>query len=125
MAIGFGAVGAILVVRKAVRRILQAARQRGIRLRMAEAEARRKAAMQQRVAAGGAEEGGGAAPAAQGRDEGDGERMPGACVVCLEAGAEMCFVACGHLCCCYSCGHAMVRCPICRTRSGVIKVYTP
>lgn len=45
------------------------------------------------------------------------------CVVCLFSRAEMCFRECGHLVCCDVCAARVDRCPLCRRKSGVMRVY--
>jgi hypothetical protein len=40
------------------------------------------------------------------------------CIICLSGPKEMCFVPCGHVCCCSTCAATpgMRTCPICRAR---------
>jgi len=38
------------------------------------------------------------------------------CVVCLDRKIELCFLWCGHCCCCKECGGRLMYCPICRRR---------
>ena len=46
------------------------------------------------------------------------------CVVCLSAGKAVCFVPCGHVCCCTACSESVEACPLCRaaitTRQRVV-----
>lgn len=37
------------------------------------------------------------------------------CTICMDNKINTCITTCGHLACCYICGLAMARCPICRT----------
>eukprot|EP00798_Chlamydomonas_sp_ICE-L_P008318 gene8318-1593_t len=118
IAIGFGVLGAVLVTKKVVTKLIQLRRAATIRRRVAEAEAKRK----QRLAE--------AAEAARLRGEDvtedhDDDRTRDTCVVCIDRPIEMVFPVCGHFCCCYECGQKMKRCPVCRTSSTPIKVYRP
>lgn len=51
------------------------------------------------------------------------------CVVCFEGEREMCFLPCGHVCCCTKCAqdvmHVMAKkCPLCRTEcKQTIRIY--
>ncbi|XP_036418812.1 E3 ubiquitin-protein ligase LRSAM1 [Colossoma macropomum] len=46
------------------------------------------------------------------------------CVVCMEAGCQMVFLPCGHVCCCQVCSDALHSCPLCRsTISQRIRLY--
>ncbi|KAL7834707.1 hypothetical protein SRHO_G00289540 [Serrasalmus rhombeus] len=46
------------------------------------------------------------------------------CVVCMEAGCQVVFLPCGHVCCCQVCGDALHSCPLCRsTISQRIRLY--
>uniref|UniRef100_A0A3Q2YWR0 Leucine rich repeat and sterile alpha motif containing 1 n=1 Tax=Hippocampus comes TaxID=109280 RepID=A0A3Q2YWR0_HIPCM len=36
------------------------------------------------------------------------------CVVCMETGAQVIFLPCGHVCCCQVCSDALQNCPLCR-----------
>uniref|UniRef100_A0AAR2KCG0 RING-type domain-containing protein n=1 Tax=Pygocentrus nattereri TaxID=42514 RepID=A0AAR2KCG0_PYGNA len=46
------------------------------------------------------------------------------CVVCMEAGCQVVFLPCGHVCCCQVCSDALHSCPLCRsTISQRIRLY--
>ncbi|KAI4875774.1 hypothetical protein NFI96_024286 [Prochilodus magdalenae] len=46
------------------------------------------------------------------------------CVVCMEAGSQVVFLPCGHVCCCQVCSDALHSCPLCRsTISQRIRLY--
>ncbi|KAM9793459.1 E3 ubiquitin-protein ligase LRSAM1 [Syngnathus typhle] len=46
------------------------------------------------------------------------------CVVCMETGAQVIFLPCGHACCCQVCSDALLNCPLCRgTISQRIRLY--
>ncbi|XP_077353168.1 E3 ubiquitin-protein ligase LRSAM1 isoform X2 [Festucalex cinctus] len=46
------------------------------------------------------------------------------CVVCMETGAQVIFLPCGHVCCCQVCSDALQNCPLCRgTISQRIRLY--
>lgn len=94
------------------------------RQRAEEARRRRAAA----ESAAGAEGGGGEAGPAGGAEEGEagaGAAARAVCPICLEREVEMVFPSCGHLCVCSTCGAGLRRCPMCRSRGGPIRVYTP
>jgi len=55
---------------------------------------------------------------------GGGGRGDNACVVCLEQAPDTVFRECGHMAVCWDCGQLLDRCPICRTPSRTVKVYT-
>ncbi|KAJ8905110.1 hypothetical protein NDN08_001620 [Rhodosorus marinus] len=38
------------------------------------------------------------------------------CVVCLDRKIRLCYLWCGHCCCCKECGERLTYCPICRRR---------
>ncbi|KAK2888624.1 E3 ubiquitin-protein ligase LRSAM1 isoform X1 [Channa argus] len=38
------------------------------------------------------------------------------CVVCMETGAQVIFLPCGHVCCCQVCSSALQSCPLCRSK---------
>ncbi len=59
----------------------------------------------------------------QGAGSGGG-RGDNACVVCLEQTPDTVFRECGHMAVCWDCGQLLDRCPICRTPSRTVKVYT-
>ena len=69
---------------------------------------------QRRAAAGGG---------AQAAD-GDGERPANTCVVCLERDCGAVFSSCGHMCACWECGQLLDKCPICRSPSRAVRVFT-
>ena len=54
----------------------------------------------------------------------EGDRPDNTCVVCLEHAPNTVFTACGHLAVCWDCGSLLNRCPICRSPSRAVKVYT-
>ncbi|XP_072528535.1 E3 ubiquitin-protein ligase LRSAM1 isoform X2 [Salminus brasiliensis] len=37
------------------------------------------------------------------------------CVVCMEAGSQVVYLPCGHVCCCLVCSDALHSCPLCRS----------
>lgn len=46
------------------------------------------------------------------------------CVVCMETGAQVIFLPCGHVCCCQVCSDALQNCPLCRSSiSQRIRLY--
>lgn len=46
------------------------------------------------------------------------------CVVCMETGAQVIFLPCGHVCCCHVCSDALQNCPLCRSSiSQRIRLY--
>lgn len=46
------------------------------------------------------------------------------CVVCMETGAQVIFLPCGHVCCCQVCSDALQSCPLCRSSiSQRIRLY--
>ncbi|KAM4719902.1 E3 ubiquitin-protein ligase LRSAM1 [Anableps anableps] len=46
------------------------------------------------------------------------------CVVCMETGAQVIFLPCGHVCCCQVCSDALQNCPLCRSNiSQRIRLY--
>ncbi|XP_040915198.1 E3 ubiquitin-protein ligase LRSAM1 [Toxotes jaculatrix] len=46
------------------------------------------------------------------------------CVVCMETGAQVIFLPCGHVCCCQVCSDAVQNCPLCRGNiSQRIRLY--
>lgn len=46
------------------------------------------------------------------------------CVVCMETGAQIIFLPCGHVCCCPVCSEALQGCPLCRSNiSQRIRIY--
>lgn len=119
----FGALGASLILRKALERWLRQRQQRKARQRALLAM---KAAAE-REAAAGAAAGRPGAVASHGGAGGEGdeqEGLAGLCVVCLEHNSNMVFVNCGHLCACIGCSIKLKRCPLCRTRSEAIRVFT-
>ena len=59
-----------------------------------------------------------------GAGNGGGDRPNNTCVVCLEHAPNTVFTACGHLAVCWDCGSLLNRCPICRSPSRAVKVYT-
>ncbi len=66
--------------------------------------------------------------AAEGEGQQGGEAAAGGgamCVVCFSHEPNMVFPSCGHLCVCSGCSSSLGRCPICRSRGGPIRVYTP
>ncbi|KAL6748566.1 hypothetical protein V8C86DRAFT_3146576 [Haematococcus lacustris] len=133
LACALGAVGAILVARRAWARLLQAAHERRVRARVAAVEAAKKARLaeaRRSRAVGPEQQGAGVSSAATDDDEDDGsrvqhDRQAGTCVVCLDGGVEVVFTPCGHLCCCADCGLTMDRCPLCRIKGKPTKVYLP
>mmetsp|Transcript_31186 Transcript_31186/g.79503 ORF Transcript_31186/g.79503 Transcript_31186/m.79503 type:complete len:485 (-) Transcript_31186:467-1921(-) len=146
LAYALGAVGAVLLVRKAMSRLLQRMHERRVRARVAAVEAARKArkraaassappcaacGAQRPVRAGDAagaegQQGEGAAAAgSSGASSYNGDREPDTCVICLEEYAETVFTQCGHMCCCVGCGLGLDKCPICRIKGRAIKVYRP
>lgn len=140
---GFGMLGAALIATKALRAMWRRRQEALIKRRLAEAEAQRIQRQQARQAAAAAAAAGGTGASGQGQGQGAGaavstsgqgggagvdldpDRPPNTCVVCMDDDVEMVFTACGHMCCCYSCGWQMTRCPICRTNSKPIRVYRP
>ncbi len=48
------------------------------------------------------------------------------CIICLSGPKEMCFVPCGHVCCCSTCAAtpSLRTCPICRAKIGTrVKIF--
>ncbi|XP_028317969.1 E3 ubiquitin-protein ligase LRSAM1 isoform X2 [Gouania willdenowi] len=46
------------------------------------------------------------------------------CVVCMETGAQVIFLPCGHVCCCQLCSGALQTCPLCRGNiAQIIRLY--
>ncbi|XP_057675254.1 E3 ubiquitin-protein ligase LRSAM1 [Corythoichthys intestinalis] len=46
------------------------------------------------------------------------------CVVCMETGAQVIFLPCGHVCCCQVCSDALLKCPLCQgALSQRIRLY--
>lgn len=46
------------------------------------------------------------------------------CVVCMETGAQVIFLPCGHVCCCQVCSDALQNCPLCRSNiSQRVRLY--
>ncbi|KAJ9525923.1 hypothetical protein QJQ45_009419 [Haematococcus lacustris] len=94
LACALGAVGAILVARRAWARLLQAAHERRVRARVAAVEAAKKARLaeaRRSRAVGPEQQGAGVSSAATDDDEDDGsrvqhDRQAGTCVVCLDGG---------------------------------------
>lgn len=103
-------------------------------LRERRARQRFEKTLRERRAAAHAAGGGGGAAAAAAAAEGMGgaaaagkadEEARGVCVICLSRPPAMVFAPCGHFCVCGSCAPGLSRCPICRTRSQPIRVFTP
>ncbi|KAJ9527522.1 hypothetical protein QJQ45_025746, partial [Haematococcus lacustris] len=100
LACALGAVGAILVARRAWARLLQAAHERRVRARVAAVEAAKKARLaeaRRSRAVGPEQQGAGVSSAATDDDEDDGsrvqhDRQAGTCVVCLDGGVELTFL---------------------------------
>lgn len=60
--------------------------------------------------------------------EEDSERLRGCCVICIDKESDVVFSGCGHLCVCTACASKMRgggKCPICRVKSSIIKVFKP
>lgn len=132
-AVCFGTLGAVLIVRKAAYRLWvqyqqHKARQRIIKAELAREQRAREATASRRSAAAGVSSSVAGADVEAGSSSGgtvdeDGVRAPELCVVCLEEPSSTVYVNCGHMCCCYRCSLQLKRCPICRTRGDVIRVY--
>jgi E3 ubiquitin-protein ligase MUL1 len=120
----FGALGAAMVVRKALRQWLKQRRQQQARKRalVAMKESAEREAAAKRAAGGGE---GGLGDELEGGGAGD--AAGGVCVVCMEQPANMVFVNCGHMCSCIGCALKLKRplCPVCRTRGDAIRVFKP
>lgn len=115
LAVGFGALGAVLIATRIWKSLSVAYRYRRIRKRIEEEERRRRI-QQARAAARGAE--------LVYNESAEQEEREGMCVACREREAQIVFIPCGHLCCCEMCGRNLDRCPMCRSRSQKHRVYT-
>lgn len=76
-----------------------------------------KRLLEQRQRQRGAASAGGAAPE-------EGERPENTCVICLERSCGTVFTSCGHMCACWDCGQLLDKCPICRSSSRAVRVFT-
>ena len=63
------------------------------------------------------------AHAQRGEESGE-EREANLCVICLDHSCDTVFTQCGHLCVCHGCALQMTSCPMCRTPSRVMRVYS-
>lgn len=117
IAVGFGALGAALVVARATRGTLAYIRRRRLRRRVMDAASARA------PDAEGAEPSDGGGPSAAGGSSGKADRVADLCVVCLESACTSVFTQCGHMCACTPCAEKLQRCPICRAKTPVIRVY--
>ncbi|GAX82232.1 hypothetical protein CEUSTIGMA_g9660.t1 [Chlamydomonas eustigma] len=132
-ALGFGAVGMALIMRKLLVRLARSWRELQTRKRLDQIREQRKMEMSKRTAShcnSGATDGSTEAALGGGNtrdkdDDDDDERMSGTCVVCIDRPVQMVFTSCGHMCCCEGCGVRLLRCPVCRLRGSPIKVYQP
>jgi hypothetical protein len=143
-ALGLGALGAFLIVRKLASRLARLWRESQAKRRLAHFQQQRSRELARRAAAaaaaasgdqlnataaagynnnGGGGNGGGGNGGGNGEPEDD--RLAGTCVVCIDHPVEVVFASCGHMCCCEKCGLTLTRCPICRLRGAPIKVYRP
>lgn len=52
-----------------------------------------------------------------------GQQVADLCAVCLTNHCSAVFAQCGHMCACISCAERMDKCPICRAKTRVIRVY--
>ncbi|KAF5842535.1 hypothetical protein DUNSADRAFT_6779 [Dunaliella salina] len=126
-AYALGAVGVVLVARKAILKLQQQLHQRRVRARVMQVEQARRT-RQTKVPGGFHNPSAREDPRQEGYPEGyQGDREPNTCVICLESNVGTVFTPCGHMCCCVGCGLAtsMERCPICRVRGRAIRVYRP
>lgn len=123
-----GGVGAVLLLRKAVRHAWLRHRERQARERVRKALAARAGAGDGAPAAAASSSAlvsaavdGDAAERGAGADA----RDAGTCVVCLSAPSEVVWVRCGHMCCCQRCSAALPgrRCPVCRMEGSTVKVF--
>jgi len=126
-AYALGAVGVLLVARKAILRVQQQLHQRRVRARVLQVEQARRT---RQMKSPGDLRGSSCQEdlCREGYPEGyEGDREPNTCVICLESNVGTVFTPCGHMCCCVGCGLAtsMDRCPICRVRGRAIRVYRP
>ena len=57
--------------------------------------------------------------------EDDDDNMKGKCVLCATNPFSAAFIPCGHTCTCYACATALAdrKCPICRKRALVQRLY--
>jgi hypothetical protein len=129
-ALGFGAVGMALIMRKLLVRLARSWRDLQTRRRLEQIREQRKAEQSRRsaalvLAADRLVEAPGAAQHDDNDDADGAERMSGTCVVCIDKPVQMVFTSCGHMCCCEGCGMRLMRCPVCRLRGSPIKVYQP
>ena len=136
-ALGLGALGAFLIVRKLAARLARSWHESQAKRRLAHFPEQRKREQARRaaaaVASGGQQEerasldGGVTSTSGGGEERGDNrdDRLAGTCVVCIDHPVEVVFASCGHMCCCEKCGSTLTRCPICRLRGSPIKVYRP
>ncbi|GMH38368.1 hypothetical protein BSKO_06252 [Bryopsis sp. KO-2023] len=110
LAMGFGILGVAMLGSQAYKRVKAHVRYRQIRKQFEEDERRRR----QRQMNG--------EDVADVIDEG---QQAGKCIVCWDNPANAVFIPCGHLCICLSCSaHGTLnRCPVCRKRSTVHRVY--
>ena len=81
---------------------------------------------QRGIAASGTAQGRTHSTASQAGASGNGgnDRGDNTCVVCLEQATDAVFTECGHMAVCWDCGQLLDRCPICRTPSRTVKVFT-
>ena len=91
---------------------------------MREANRRLLEERQRGAAAGSSARGRTNSTASQGSAGGGDDRGDNACVVCLEQRPDTVFRECGHMAVCWDCGQLLDRCPVCRTPSRTVKVYT-
>ena len=103
-AVGLAVVGGALLAARAVARVFSACQRLLARRAARRARAARAAAR-------------GATPSAD-----DGPGGSGGCVVCWREPAAAIY-PCGHLACCEPCAKAAGRCPLCRARGGVTRVF--
>ena len=46
------------------------------------------------------------------------------CKICFSSNANIAFIPCGHLFCCFSCSQQLINCPVCRSSiSNIIRIY--
>ena len=102
LGLGFTCIGSYFIVRKLVNKIMQSARLRQFKKNLQDHWAQNEA------------EGSDAPPANL-------EKM---CIACMEKTYDSIFIDCGHMCCCYSCGSRLKKCPICRVETKCRRVYS-
>mmetsp|Transcript_15741 Transcript_15741/g.40133 ORF Transcript_15741/g.40133 Transcript_15741/m.40133 type:complete len:143 (+) Transcript_15741:181-609(+) len=122
--LGLTGVGVALIVRKAIKQAMVDARLKHYREKV-------KAFFSEKNAAAAAA---GTDLAADNSCDGDtgadvtdpasGLKEDGACIICMARKYDTIFVGCGHMCCCNKCARRCDKCPICRTSSDIIQVYS-